>query len=272
MSDCAASSCAQRKRKQEQSHEQEGEGERLYGTQAAAKLLGLHRSTLNMAVRRHLLIPDERTPGGHLRFRWATLEAFRDRLAAWPATGGGAATAPVHLLADLCGLLAGGVTPETLAERIVTSVPRALPGIEMCYVARVVAEPEDRLAPRIIARTSLPDEVWALFEQFKTTFRFAVTTVLRTLSPEYCQDTSAAPLHTGTLELRRIWTLGSYAALPAIAAGRPVGALMCAGPAPRHFTEHDRALLGAIADLLAVALARHTIHGGPLPQEKAERR
>ncbi len=257
MADHEVSERAQRNPKREQKRE------RLSGTQAAARLLGLHRSTLNIAVRKGLLIPDERTPGGHLRFRRTSLEAFRDRMSAWPATGSGVATAPVHLLADLCGLLARGVAPETLAERIVIGLPRALPGIEMCYVARVVAEPDDRLAPRIIARTSLPDEVWTLFEQFKTTFRFAVTTVLRTLSPEYCQDASAAPLHTGTLELRRIWALGSYAALPAIAAGRPVGALMCAGPAPRHFTDHDRALLGAVADLFAIALTRHTTNDGP---------
>lgn len=244
------------------------ERERLYGTQEAAKLLGLHRSTINKAVRRHLLVPDERTPGGHLRFRRATLEAFRRRLAVWPATGGGATTDPLHLLADLCGLLARDVQPELLAERIVTGLPRTLPGIEMCLVARVVAEPEDRLAPRIIARSQLPDEVWALFEQLKTTFRFALTSALRTLSPEYCQDVSAAPLHTGTLELRRIWALGNYAALPALAAGRPIGALMCAGPAPRRFTEHDRALLGAVADLLAIALARHTIHDSPLLEGK----
>lgn len=238
----------------------EQERERLYGTQEAAKLLGLHRSTINMAVRKQLLIPDERTPGGHLRFRWATLAAFRERLAACPATGGATATAAVHLLADLCGLLAREARLEALGARIVAGLPEALPGIEICVVARVVAEPEDRLALRIIARTHMPDEAWARFEQLKTTFKFALTTVLRTLSPEYCQDTSAAALHTGTLELRRILALGSYAALPAVAGGRPVGVLLCSGPAPRHFTEHDQALLGAIADLLSVALARHTLH------------
>ena len=262
MSDDEVSEHAQRKRKSEQKREREGE--RLYGTQEAAKLLDLHRSTLNLAVRKRMLIPDGRTPGGHLRFRRTTLEVFRERMAAGPATGG-ASIAPVYLLADLCSLLVDDTAPETLAERIVSGMPQALPGIEMCFVARVVAEPEDRLAPHIIARSHLPDDVWALFEQLKTTFRFAVTTVLRTLSPEYCQDASAAPLHTGTLELRRIWSLGSYAALPAVSDGRPVGALMCAGPAPRHFTEHDRALLGAVADLLAVALARQTINDGPLP-------
>lgn len=235
----------------------EREPERLYGTQEAAKLLGLHRSTINVAVRKRLLIPDERTPGGHLRFRRATLEAFRERLAARPATGDGATAAALHLLADLCGLLARNAAPELLAERIVAGLPHALPGIEMCTVARVVAQPEDRLAPRILARTQLPDEVWARFEQLKTTFKFALTTVLRTLSPEYCQDTSAAPLHTGTLELTRIWSLGSYAALPVVAGEGAVGALICAAPAPRLFTEHDRALLGALADLLSVALAHH---------------
>lgn len=234
------------------------EREHLYGTQQAAKLLGLHRSTINVAVHRRLLIPDERTPGGHLRFRRATLDAFRERLAGCPATGGGVATAPLRLLADLCALLARNATPEELATRVAAGVPRALPGITMCTVARVVAEPDDRLAPRVIAQSRLPDEVLARFEQLKTTFKFAVTTVLRTLSPEYCEDTGAAPLHTGTLELQRIWPLGSYAALPMVAGERAVGALICSGPAPRHFTEHDQALLGAVADLLSVALVRQS--------------
>lgn len=232
------------------------EPERLYGTQEAAKLLGLHRSTINVAVRKRLLIPDERTPGGHLRFRRTTLEAFRERLTACPATGDGIATAPVRLLADLCGLLARDASPEALAAHIVAGLPRALPGIEACVVVRVVAEPDDRLAPRVIAHARLPDEVLARFEQLKTTFKFAVTTVLRTLSPEYCEDASAAALHTGTLEMLRIWPLGSYAALPVVSGGRATGALICAGPAPRHFTEHDQALLGAVADLLSVTLAR----------------
>lgn len=235
------------------------EQERLYGTQQAAKLLGLHRSTINLAVRRRLLIPDERTPGGHLRFRRETLEAFRDRLGACPATGGGVATEPLRLLADLCGQLARNATPEALAAQVVAGLPQAMPGITMCTVARVVAEPDDRLAPRVIAQSQLPDEVLARFEQLKTTFRFAVTTVLRTLSPEYCEDTSAAPLHTGTLELQRIWPLGSYAALPVVAGEHAAGAIICSGPAPRHFTEHDQALLGAVADLLSVALARDSL-------------
>ena len=232
------------------------ERERLYGTQRAAKLLGLHRSTINVAVRKRLLIPDERTPGGHLRFRDATLEAFRERLAGCPATGGGAETSPLRLLADVCALLARNESPAALAGRVVVGVPRALPGVTMCTVARVVAEPDDRLAPRVIAQSRLPDEVLTRFEQLKTTFKFAITTVLRTLSPEYCDDTAVASLHTGTLELQRILPLGSYAALPVVAGERAVGALFCSGPAPRHFTEHDQALLGAVADLLSVALTR----------------
>lgn len=231
--------------------------ERLYGTQEAAKLLGLHRSTINVAVRKRLLIPDERTPGGHLRFGRVTLEAFRERLAAGTATGSGAAAHPVCLLAELCRLVARDVSPELLSARLVTDLLRALPGIEVCAVVGVAAEPNDRLATRVIAHSQVPDEVLALFEQLKTTFKFALTTVLRTLSPEYCEDMSASPLHTGTLEVQQRWTLGSYAALPAVAAGRAVGGLVCAGPAPRHFTEYDRALLGAVTDLLSVAFARH---------------
>ncbi|MFI5274028.1 MAG: GAF domain-containing protein [Ktedonobacterales bacterium] len=230
--------------------------ERLLGTQEAAKLLGLHRSTLNMAVRRRLLIPDEQTPGGHLRFHPATLETFRERLVVCPATGAETAAAPMRLLTDLLCLLAHEGPLEALCGRVIDIVPRALPGIAICLIARAVVEPDGRLMPQTIAASQLPEEVITRFEQIKTTFKFATIIAMRTLSTQYCEDVFTEQIHTGTRELLRIWPLGCYAVVPVALHGQTVGVLVCTGPAPRHFTDHDKALLGAVADALAVAFRR----------------
>jgi excisionase family DNA binding protein len=236
--------------------------ERLYGSQEAAKLLGVHRSTINTLVCRHLLVPDEVTPGGHLRFRRTTLDAFHDRLAARAATRAGATAAALRLLADVARLLVRERPLAELCASMTTSIPRALPGVDLCVVSRVVPHPEDRLAMAAIASWGLPDDVRARFNRLRTTFRFASTTAVRTLTPQYCEDATATLQHTGTAEINRIWPIGHYAILPIIAQGEAAGLIACAGHGPRHFSESDQTLLGALADLLAAAFLRERGAGG----------
>lgn len=47
------------------------EQDRLVSTTEAARILGLHRSTINRLVHNDRLPVARRTPGGHLRFREA---------------------------------------------------------------------------------------------------------------------------------------------------------------------------------------------------------
>lgn len=231
-------------------------GERLYGSLEAAELLGVHRSTINTWVRRHLLVPDQVTPGGHLRFRRATLDAFRERLATEAATRASAALTSLPLLAEVARLLAHERPLDELCARLVADIPQLLPGVDLCVVWRVTPRPGDPQALSAIASWGFPDEVRTHFDRLRTTFKFPATVALRTQAPQYCEDVTAAPQLTGVAAISRIWQVGHYAALPIVVRTVGVGALVCAGHAPRYFSERDRILLGALADLLAVAFQR----------------
>jgi excisionase family DNA binding protein len=230
--------------------------ERLCGSQEAAKLLGVHRSTINTLVRRHLLVPDAVTPGGHLRFRRATLDAFRERLAARAAPRAGATATALRLLADVAHLLARERPLAELCASMTAGIPRALPGVDLCVVWRVTPRPGDPQALTVVSSWGLPDDVRTHFNRLRTTFKFAATVALRMQTPQYCEDASATPQPTGIATINHIWPVGHYAALPIIVWGEAVAVTVCAGHAPRHFSVHDRTLLGALADLLAVAFQR----------------
>ena len=52
----------------------------LIASGAAAIRLGLHRSSLYLAIKRGLITPDLITRGGHARFSEATLDAYAEQL------------------------------------------------------------------------------------------------------------------------------------------------------------------------------------------------
>lgn len=233
----------------------------MVGALEAARMLGIHRSTLNLAVRRGWIVPDARTPKGHVRFRPETLAQMRERLAGGSVTGDGMLRAPIHALAELGRLLAEGRPIEELAEAVLDGMRRALPGSDMCLVARVAPTPRDRLALRVIARWHVPDAMRADFARLSTTFRFAATSALRALEPEVCENTSCQPIHTGTAHLCRVWPIGAYAVFPIAACGEPLGVLVCVSQAPRRFAAHEREFLRGLAGALAPALARERRSG-----------
>src|SRR5579862_3994397 len=101
--------------------------EPLLGAQAAAHYLGLHRSTLFLAVREGVLIPDERTRGKHTRFRRATLDAYKARYATASATGETALVPLLRALSELAQSIANAPTLAHAAGAVVEQVQRALP-------------------------------------------------------------------------------------------------------------------------------------------------
>lgn len=235
-------------------HAGAGADSALLGAQAAARYLGVHRSTLHLAIRQGALAPDERTPGGHVRFRCATLDTYRQRLGESAATGETALAAPMRAVHELTGALLTRDAPEDLAQRAVDELRRALPGIDACTVATVAPRPGDPLALRPLAEHGTPADVVDEFERSHRTFRFATTTVLRTLEAEICENTGRAHLHTGTRRVSRLWPIGAYAICPIVAAARPLGVVTCVSHRPRRFNAAERMFLHAVADLLALAL------------------
>ena len=233
----------------------------MVGALEAAHILGIHRSTLHLAVRRGRIVPDARTPSGHLRFKRETLAEVGESLAGGSVTGESMLRAPIGALAELGRLLAGGRPVEALAEAAVEGMRRALPGSGMCLVAQVVPTPRDRLSLRVIAHWRLPDTIREDFARLSTTFRFAATSVLRTLEPEICENTSCQPIHTGTAHLCRAWPIGAYAVFPIAAREAPLGVLVCVSQTPRHFAAYEREFLRGLAEMLAPALAREQPFG-----------
>lgn len=228
----------------------------MVGALEAARILGIHRSTLNLAVRRGRIVPDARTPRGHLRFKRETLVEVCESLAGGSMTGDSMLRAPIRALAALGRLLAEGRPLEELAEAALDGMRRALPGSEMCLIAQVVPTPRDRLSLHVIAHWHLPDAIREDFARLSTTFRFAATSALRTLEPEVCENTSCQPIHTGTAHLGRAWPIGAYAVFPITACEAPLGVLVAVSQTPRRFAAHEREFLRGLAEMLAPALAR----------------
>jgi excisionase family DNA binding protein len=236
-------------------HRQSSPEERLLGAEAAADHLRIHRSTLHLAVRQGMLVPDTRTPGGHVRFRRETLDAYCARLGIGSSvTGESAAAAPLRALAELARLLVANEALEVVGAAAVAGMRRALPGIDACAVAMVQPEPGDPFVLQPFAHFGLPEQVRASYRQLRRTFRFASTTALRTLEPEICENAAARQLYTGTQRFARLWQLGAYALFPITASGEPLGLLLCLSHASRRFSASERAFLQAMADQLALAI------------------
>lgn len=237
-------------------HALESTRERMYGTQEASRYLGVHRSTLHLAVRQGLIVPDERTPGGHVRFSKETLNRFREHLASGAVTGEETALAPLRAQASVAHLLATRQTTDLyeIGGEVVKRICSVLRDIDVCCVLRCVPELHELCGLHMVAQHGLPDVVIAAFKRMKTNHAFAATSVLRTFQPEICEDVTHQQVHSGTAWLNHIWTIGAYAVLPIVANDESVGVLICVSQHPRRFGPQDTLFLQSMADLMAVAL------------------
>ncbi|HUY79969.1 MAG TPA: GAF domain-containing protein [Ktedonobacterales bacterium] len=251
--------------------------ERWFGAQAAASYLGLHRSTLFLAVQRKHLIPDQFTPGGHARFRQATLEAFRNLIAKEAATSDTPLYAPVHTLADLAHAVNNVAPPPNSGKLIrdkdisdevrqvctsavvaITSAPLRIPS---CLIALRVSDQHDPFALRMAAqqgvtRGLLRDYEW-LRHQANTSF--ATMDALDTCVPIYCQDTSdPSMLRNGSAQLIKEHHIGAYAIVPIVGGDVALGALLLISHEPRAFTTHERTFLRGVADQVTTAVTNQS--------------
>ncbi len=247
--------------------------ERWFGAQAAASFLGLHRSTLFLAVQRKHLIPDRFTPGGHARFRQTTLEAFRSRIAKEAVTSEAPLYAPVKSLTTLAQVI-NNVAPLPKPTRLihdkdisdevrkvcasaVMAITDAPLHVETCLIALRVADQRDPFALRTaaqhgVARGFLRDYEW-LRHQPNTSF--ATLEALKTRTPIFCPDTSA-PLatHNGSAKLIKEYGIGSYAILPIVGGEDAVGVLFLIEKEPRTFTTHEMMFLSGVTEQVATAV------------------
>lgn len=228
--------------------------EHWYGAQEAARLLGVHRSTLNVAIRQGLIVPDQFTPGGHARFRQETLETYRARLTDSAATSREEMVAPARVLAEVAHLLTEPMELEQVANAVVEGIRHALPGVDMCCVAVRTGDPADRLRMRVLGQYGFPHWVFTDYTRYRSIFRFATTAALQTLKPQYCEDATRNAGFNGTAQLFRVLRQGAYVVQPILWGEESLGAIACVYRHPHPFDEAERTFLRGVADELAAAL------------------
>lgn len=228
--------------------------EQWYGAQDAARFLGIHRSTLNAAVRQGLIVPDQFTPGGHARFRQETLEAYRTHLAEAAAASREGALAPARVLAEVAHLLVAPAQLEQVAGAVVESIRHALPGVVMCCIAARTGDASDRFRMRVLAQHGFPHWIFTDYSRYRSTFRFATIAALQSLEPQVREDCARETLFGGTARLFRLVPLGAYAVQPIVWGSEALGVIVCVYQHPHVFDETERMLLQGVGDELAAAL------------------
>jgi len=245
--------------------------EQMFAAQAAAELLGIHRSTLYLAVRKSKLIPDAYTPGGHARFRWETLERFRERLTLDSATGGDGSIA--RAVASAIASLSHFTKLQPVCEAIVEAALIACPGFETCLA---VAHDDHTNACndlRLLAERGLSQQLRQEYHWLRRRpgLDFISSMVARQQEPFFCYDIQvergAAP--EGGLAMLTNAGFHSCAALPCVYDGMTLGLLICLGRAPCSVSEPEMVALRNLADVLTVALRRQRRDEATLRQTAA---
>jgi excisionase family DNA binding protein len=234
--------------------------EQWYGAQEAARLLGIHRSTLHLAVQHGLIVPDFVTPGKHLRFSQATLDAFSEHLRAEAATNEARFLAPIQILASLARTLTMPDGAARACQEAVTMLCESNIGIDMACVAASVDEPADRHGLQLVAQRGFPDWFFQEYGRLHPNLRLAPRRVVRTMEPVVCEDAMEVDARENrALQLVKQANIRSYAVLPIPGPNgrtrRAYGVLVVASKPPRRLMQANANLLSIVADQLAVALA-----------------
>lgn len=227
------------------------------GMVAASRYLGVHRSTLHLAVRQGEIQPDARTPGGHIRFRPDTLEAFKAHLVDAPAAGGTAAR--LRALAELPQEIITATSAPDACRTVLSRIRQVEPAVDMGYIAVIQPTDRDPVAMRPLAATAIPGGFFATYQRLRPNYDFAASTVLCSGQPRVFEDMLVEPLPRGAALLRhwmkaRAHPVRSLVALPLVARQRPIGVLVLISAAPKAFGPNEMLFLTSIAGLLSVAL------------------
>jgi excisionase family DNA binding protein len=222
------------------------------GMVEAARLLGLHRSTLHLAIQQRQIQPDRYTPGGHVRFRRATLEAFRARLADAPAAGG--MSARIRELGSMARRLTLARDSAAICQTALDCICQAERNVDMCYIALHRPSERDPLGLQPVASWALPEGFFAFYERLRPSYDFTTTAVLASGEPRIYADTTEDRLPRGSSLLVRWTKTRSYAVLPILGRDRPIGVIVVLSRAPHTFGPSELLFLTGVAAQLSVAL------------------
>jgi excisionase family DNA binding protein len=226
--------------------------ERLLSTTQAAHALGVHRSSLHLAIKNNVLAPDLVTQGGHYRFSRATLESYAERIV----------HAPLTTNADLLTLLPRIITlpdgKERLCRYAFAAVERRISDMTAFVVVESQPSSDRRIRPHITTSLRFPRTI---LNQFIATYgKQDMTTarVLATGEPFYCDNvrTQFIP-HSGSQLLNRRSPYLAYAILPLSIGDGVFGTLGVCSRIPHSFAPDEKTLLEKDAQSLAIALTCH---------------
>lgn len=249
------------RRVNERARESLAEGERWFGTQQAARFLNVHRSTVNLAIKRNNLIADYITPGGHHRFKTSTLEAFRETLRTDSATNVERAAEPVRLLGAIAHELMATGDLTTICAETIAGIRRTEHDIDMVTIIRLCRDPylaaSDPGHARIesLAAAGFPDAARAAFLRFRDEDKDMLSSrALHAGTPIILNDLTEDTLPYASREILRHAEIRSFAVLPITAPGRTYGALNVGSRKPGIFTPSLVAYLDTIVRQLALTM------------------
>lgn len=224
----------------------------LLSTTQAAQLLGVHRSSLHLAVKNNVLAPDLVTQGGHYRFSRATLEGYADHITHAPLTTN------ADLLTLLPRMLSLPDGKERLCRQAFAAIERRIPNLTAFVVVEAGVDPARRILPHITMSLRFPR---AILKQFTATYgkqEMTTTRVLVSGEPYYCDNvrTRIVPF-SGSQLLNRRSPYQAYAVLPLAIGVEVFGTLGVCSRVPHAFTADEKLLLEKAAQSLAIALKCH---------------
>lgn len=230
--------------------------ERFVGTQEAARRLGIHRSTLFLAVQRRVVVPDHVTPGGHYRFSETTLAKFREHMAREGVTSDEMAFAPMRTLAEIARDILPDADPHAACATALDGIAEALDGAEMCLVALRPTHATDCYTLRTAASRNFPEWMVAEYARHRHEGRvqYATKVVLRTGAPQVCEDTHTDPTYNGTASATRRAGIRAFAVFPIRCEEAATGVLVVASTHPHRFIERELTFLQGVADELGALL------------------
>jgi hypothetical protein len=223
----------------------------LLSASEAAHQLGIHRSSLYLAVKNRLIVPDHLTPGGHTRFTRATVEAYRSRISRTrPATS---QSTLLRKLSRAINAPAGG--SEGVLESL-RELRHMVPEVTVLFIMEHIPFPQTLPPVRLVAELSEPEHAVATFLEHYPDPTLTFSRVLLTGEMVLYQDMAHEPVHdTGSALLARQTHSLAMCVLPLLSDGEIQGTLTVGSRQAGVFTAGLLLTLQEMANELAVLLA-----------------
>lgn len=237
----------------------------MIGTSAAAKMLGLHRSAINYAVKQGFLVPDAYTPSGQMRFDQKTIERYGARRQGRRARMGPAARAQddaargarFDLLRRLATELANGKDTSEICQIALAGIRQIKPDICLSVVVQHDPTDADSLHATPVASDGVTTDLLEKVSRLGRTREFAFRDALKSGETLRCDDTTTATLTpTSRLFIEELG-IRSYCVVPIKVRTRTIGLLIVHSRERNAFDGVMTPFLEHVGELLAATMILH---------------